>query len=74
MDPASEKIVSPERSRSIKLKVSNKVFPQDFFHRSSSQSPTKPHNNLRYLHQSPAKGPNLEPALKNELYWDSMRE
>lgn len=59
MQSSPQRVLSPDRSRSIKLKVPKKMFPDDFFRRSSSQSPQKDNSKSRYKVQSPQK--NLNP-------------
>lgn len=53
MQSSPQRVVSPERSRSIKLKVPNKMFPEDFFRRSTSQSPQKENSKVRYYARTP---------------------
>lgn len=58
MQSSPQRAVSPERSRSIKLKVPNRMFPEDFFSRSTSQSPQKENSKVRYYAQTPEKNMN----------------
>ena len=73
MENSNSRAGSPVRSKSIKIKVPSKKFPQDFFRRSSSNSPNKLNPN-RYIKESPPKNSRPDLSNKNEIYWEVMRE